>query len=171
MPVTRVDKNPAAHTMTITAELDAPIERVWQLWADPRQLERWWGPPTYPATVVEHDLRPGGLVTYHMTGPEGDQPKGWWRIRSVEPPHRLEFEDGFADDDYRPNPEMPTMIMRLQLDAIPGGTRMTTTTTFPSVEAMEQLLAMGMEEGARAATNQIDAILSEGVGSVQPTES
>ena len=46
--------------MTITAEFDATVERSWQLWADPRQLERWWGPPTYPATVVEHDLVPGG---------------------------------------------------------------------------------------------------------------
>ena len=51
MTVTNVHKDPEALTMTITAEFDAPVERVWQLWADPRQLERWWGPPTYPATV------------------------------------------------------------------------------------------------------------------------
>ena len=55
----RRTRTPRALTMTITAEFDAPIERVWQLWADPRQLERWWGPPTYPATVVDHDLSPG----------------------------------------------------------------------------------------------------------------
>ena len=60
MTVTGVHEGPRALTMTVTAEFDAPVERVWQLWADPRQLERWWGPPTYPATVVEHDLAPGG---------------------------------------------------------------------------------------------------------------
>jgi uncharacterized protein YndB with AHSA1/START domain len=60
MSVTSVHKDPENMTMTIAAEFDAPIGRVWQLWANPRQLERWWGPPTYPATVVDHDLTPAG---------------------------------------------------------------------------------------------------------------
>jgi len=67
--VTAVRKDPRSRTMTLEAEFDASPERVWQLWADPRQLERWWGPPTYSATVEAHDLRPGGRVEYHMTGP------------------------------------------------------------------------------------------------------
>ncbi len=70
MSVTRVDKDPNALTMTITAAFDAPVGAVWQMWENPRRLERWWGPPTYPATVVDHDLIPGGRVTYFMTGPE-----------------------------------------------------------------------------------------------------
>jgi hypothetical protein len=52
MTVMAVQKDPQNLTMTLTAEFDAPPMRVWQLWSDPRQLERWWGPPTYPATVT-----------------------------------------------------------------------------------------------------------------------
>jgi len=160
MSVTSVDKDPEALTMTITAEYAAPIERVWDLWADPRKLERWWGPPTYPATFVDHDLTPGGHVAYFMTGPEGDKPHGWWRVLSVEAPHRLEFEDGFADDAGDPNPDMPTMTIRVALDEQAGGTtRMTIETTFPSKESMEQLISMGMEEGMTAAVGQIDGLL------------
>ena len=160
MSVTSVDKDPEALTMTITAEYAAPIERVWNLWADPRKLERWWGPPTYPATFVDHDLTPGGHVAYFMTGPEGDKPHGWWRVLSVEAPHRLEFEDGFADDAGDPNPDMPTMTIRVALDEQAGGTtRMTIETTFPSKESMEQLISMGMEEGMTAAVGQIDGLL------------
>lgn len=162
MPVTRVLKDPGRHTMTVVAEFTAGVERVWQIWADPRQLERWWGPPVYPATVVEHDLRPGGVVTYYMTGPEGDQPRGWWRVKAVEAPHRLEIEDGFGDHPDAPAPGMPIMAMRVTLEAIPGGTRMSITTRFPSVEAMEQLIAMGMEEGMQAAMGQIDPLLAGG---------
>ena len=103
MTVTAVRKDPQSRTMTLEAEFDASPERVWQLWADPRQLERWWGPPTYPATVDAHDLRPGGRVEYHMTGPEGDQPRGYWNVDEVQPPHRLVFRDGFANDDGTPN--------------------------------------------------------------------
>jgi uncharacterized protein YndB with AHSA1/START domain len=162
MSVTSVAKDPQALTMTITAEYDAPVARVWQLWDDPRLLERWWGPPTYPATVVEHDLTPGGTVSYFMTGPEGDRPHGYWRVRAVAAPHRLEFEDGFADESGTPNPHMPVMTIVVSLDArAAGGTRMAIETTFPSLEAMEQLTAMGMEEGMSQAMAQIDDLLTE----------
>ena len=160
MTVTNVRMDPGAMTMTITAEFDAPIGRVWEMWENPRLLERWWGPPTYPATVVDHDLSPGGLVSYFMTGPEGDQPRGWWRVIAVDAPHRLEFEDGFADDADEPNPNMPTMIIRVTLSEQPtGNTRMEVVTAFPSLEAMKQILSMGMEEGMTSAMSQIDGIL------------
>ena len=160
MTVTSVHKDPEALTMTITSEFEAPIAAVWQMWANPRRLERWWGPPTYPATVVDHDLTPGGRVTYFMTGPEGDQPRGWWRVLDVEAPHRLEFEDGFADDAGEPNPDLPTTITRVDLDALPGGgTRMQIEATFATRETMDQMIAMGMEEGIESAVGQIDDLL------------
>jgi uncharacterized protein YndB with AHSA1/START domain len=160
MTVTNVHKDPERLTMTITAEFDAGIERVWQLWDDPRQLERWWGPPTYPATVVDHDLTPGGSVSYFMTGPEGNKSRGWWRVRAVEAPCMLEFEDGFADDAGDPNPDMPTVTIRVSIDEQPGGgTRMAVETTFPSLETMEQMVTMGMEEGMTLAIGQIEALL------------
>jgi uncharacterized protein YndB with AHSA1/START domain len=160
MTVTDVRKDPETLTMTVSTQFDAPIERVWQLWEDPRLLERWWGPPTYPATFVEHALRPGGRTTYYMTGPEGDRSHGWWRVTAVEAPRRIELEDGFANADGEPNPEMPTMRMQVDLrERSGGGTEMEIVTTFPSEEAMQQLLTMGMDEGMRAALGQIDDLL------------
>ena len=41
-----------------------------------------------------------------------------------------------------------------------GRTRMSIESVFPSVEAMDQVLAMGAEEGLRQAIGQIDAILA-----------
>jgi uncharacterized protein YndB with AHSA1/START domain len=162
MTVTDIRKDPRSRTMTLDAEFDAPVERVWQLWADPRQLERWWGPPTYPATFDAHDLRPGGRVQYHMTGPEGDQPRGYWDVEEVEPPRRLVFRDGFANDDGTPNTELPVTTARVSIEEIEGGrTRMSIESEFPSVDAMEQILAMGAEEGLREAVGQIDPILAE----------
>lgn len=163
MSVTAVTKDPKSLSMTVIAEFPATPARVWELWADPRQLERWWGPPTYPATVTAHDLRPGGRVEYHMTGPEGDQPRGYWEIDEVEPPRRIALRDGFANPDGTPNDEMPAMVMQVVIGEIGGGTtRMSIETTFASVEAMEQVLAMGMEEGITLAVGQIDGILAGG---------
>jgi uncharacterized protein YndB with AHSA1/START domain len=148
--------------MTITAEFDASPERVWQLWADPRQLERWWGPPTYPATFTAHDLAPGSRVEYHMTGPEGDQPRGYWDVVEVDPPRSLVFRDGFANDDGTPNNALPRNEARVRIEeTAPGRSRMSIQTIFPSTDAMEQVIAMGMEEGLTQAVGQIDAILAE----------
>ena len=162
MTVTAVRKDPEALTMTLDAEFDASAERVWQLWADPRQLERWWGPPTYPATFTKHSLAPGSRVEYHMTGPEGDQPKGFWDVLEADAPHRLLVRDGFANDDGTPNEDMPTGEMEVTIaETGEGRTRMSILSRFPSRESMEQLLAMGQEEGMKQAVGQIDAILAE----------
>lgn len=160
MSVTQVHQDPQARTLTLTAEFDAAPDRVWQVWADPRQLERWWGPPTYPATIVDHDLTPGGRVGYFMTGPEGDRMHGWWRVLSVDPPQGLRFEDGFADEAGNADLDRPTMAVEVILeDNGRSGTRMQLRSVFPSQEAMDELLAMGMEEGICAAVGQIDDIL------------
>ncbi|MBY5162039.1 SRPBCC family protein [Salsipaludibacter albus] len=164
MTVTAVHKDLDALTMRVEAEFPAPPERVWQLWADPRQLERWWGPPTYPATMTTHDLRPGGRVDYHMTGPEGDQFHAYWDVEEVDAPTHLVVYDGFAHDDGRPNDDFPRNRMHLAITAVDDDrTRMTIVTDFPDLASMEQVLAMGMEEGLTAAIGQIDDLLAEDV--------
>jgi len=162
MTVIAVDKDPEAGTLTLQAEFDASPERVWQLWGDPHQLERWWGPPTYPATVTAHDLRPGGRVEYHMTGPEGDQAHGYWEVIESAEPNWLVFRDGFANADGTPNVDLPETTAHVTIEAIGNGrTRMSIASAVPSAEAMEQVLAMGMEQGLKEAVGQIDRILAE----------
>jgi uncharacterized protein YndB with AHSA1/START domain len=135
-----------------TRTFDAPVDRVWQLWADPRQLEWWWGPPTHPATVVDHDLTPGGRGSYFVTGPDGDRSTGWWQVLAVDPPHRLEFELG--------GPRTPTLTVHVTVEPpTGGGTRMTIETTFPTGAAMEQLISMAFEDGLLTAIGQIDDVL------------
>jgi uncharacterized protein YndB with AHSA1/START domain len=161
MSVVRVEKDFDSLTLTVIADFDAPIERVWQLWADPRQLERWWGPPSHPATVEAHDLTPGGKVTYVMTGPAGELSRGWWRVRSVDPPASLEFIDGFADQDGRPIAGTPTTTVQVQLTERDGGTRMVVRSIFDSREQMEQVVDMGAVEVFVQAISQMDALLAD----------
>jgi len=160
MSVISVDKDFDSLTLTLVAEFDAPIERVWQLWADPRQLERWWGPPSHPATVERHDLTPGGDVTYFMTGPEGEKHGGWWRVTSADPPKSLEFTDGFADQDGTPAADMPTTTVQVELSERDGGTRMVLRSVFDSRDHMEQVVNVGAPEVLRESVGQMDALLA-----------
>ena len=165
MPVTQVDKDPDRLTMTVHSEFKAGPDRIWQMWEDARLLERWWGPPTHPATFEQHDLSPGGGMKYFMTGPDGDRFRGWWRVISVQPKSSIEIEDGFADQDGNPDPSMASMIMKVSIEQAehdPGTTLMTIETSFQSLEAMEQVLEMGAEEGMTLAQGQIDEMLASG---------
>jgi uncharacterized protein YndB with AHSA1/START domain len=161
MTVVSSVKNLEALSLTVVAEFDAGVERVWQIWEDPRQLERWWGPPSWPATFERHELTPGGEASYFMTGPDGEKARGWWRITAVQAPSHLEFDDGFADDDGAPVEAMGTTHATVTLEAIGDRTRMTILSTFESEEQLNQMVEMGMEEGMKEAAGQIDALLAQ----------
>lgn len=160
MPVTNVSHDIDALTLTITAEFAAPVERIWQVYADPRQLEKIWGPPTYPATVVDHDFVPGGRVNYFMTGPEGDKHAGYWEMIEIDEPNGFSFVDGFADMDFVPLPEMPTSQSVFRFEGAGGRTIMTAVSTYASAEALQQVLDMGVVEGSTEAVNQIDGLIA-----------
>jgi uncharacterized protein YndB with AHSA1/START domain len=159
MTITDVRKDVNALTLTVTSKFNVTPARLWQIWADPRQLERWWGPPTFPATFVEHNFREGGKVTYFMTGPDGAKYHGWWNITRLEIEKRLEFTDGFADDTGAPNPDMPLTTTIVTLNPIADATEMTSATTFESVAAMDQLVEMGAIEGFVLALSQVTPLL------------
>jgi len=160
MPVTDVQQDLDNLTLTITADFAAPVERIWQVYADPRQLEKVWGPPTYPATVVEHDLNPGGRMMYFMTGPDGDKHAGYWQITAVDEPTSFSFVDGFADLDFNPDPSLPVSRNVFTFAEHDGGTRATYVSIFESAEALQQVLDMGVVEGASSAINQIDDLVA-----------
>ena len=150
-------------TLIVTTVFAAAPERVWELWADPRQLERWWGPEPYPATVVDHDLRPGGHVSYYMTSPDGEQLKGYWHVLEVDAPHHLRLEDGFADADGAPNEELPVSRFVVTIERVDDErARMTMTAVYETSGDLEKVLAMGMEEGIRTAVEQSHSLLAEG---------
>ncbi len=160
MPVVDVQKDLDQHTLTITAEFAAPPERVWALYADPRQIEQVWGPPTFPATFVQHELSVGSVTKYYMTSPEGERYGGWWEVTAVDEPHTFSFRDGFADGDLEPVDSMPVSECVYRLEATEAGTRATYVTTYADADALQQVLSMGMEEGATSAIDQIDAFLA-----------
>jgi uncharacterized protein YndB with AHSA1/START domain len=160
MSVTNVVKDPENFTLIVTAEYGVPIDRAWQLVSDPRQFERWWGPPTHPATFVDFDLVLRGALTYYMTAPDGEQFHGVMNVDEVEAPVRLAVTHVFTDSTGAELPDMPTASMIFDFAESEDGTVFTVTNAYGSVEVMEQMQAMGQEEGLKQAMGQIDAIVA-----------
>jgi uncharacterized protein YndB with AHSA1/START domain len=158
--ITRVDTDYENLAITLIADFDSPIDQVWELWSDPRKLERWWGPPGYPATVENHALTPGGEVRYFMTGPDGDQHWGRWRVASVDPPASLQFTDACADSHGEPLEDSPVSRISVRLLEHEGGTRMELRMRFETREDMERIVDMGTVEGLTQGVNQMDGLLA-----------
>lgn len=161
MPITSMTQDPEALTLTIVADFPVPVRRLWDAYADPRQIERFWGPPGWPATFTRHDMAVGGQSHYAMTGPDGESAPGYWEFLAVEEGVRFEVLDGFANQDGTPNTEMPTMRMEMNFESTETGSRLVSMTYFNSLEQLEELVAMGMVEGTRAAMGQIDEVLAD----------
>lgn len=171
MPV--IETRKAETSFTIVAEFAAPVERVWQLWADPRQLERWWGPPGFPARFLRHDFAVPGRSIYFMSAEDGTPASAdgssatsyaAWRFVAIEAPHALEIDNGFADEQGEPVEGYPWNRFSVRLEATATGTRMTVETAFGSPEELAEMVGLGMMEGATQAQSQIDAILAEDRG-------
>lgn len=163
MPVTSVTKDAAKLTLTVVADFPVPQQRLWDAYADPRQLERFWGPPFAPATFTRHEFRVGGRSEYSLALPDGGKWSGSWKFTVVNPISSFEANDG---EDNAEDDNMPAG-MKFTFETTPTGSRMTCVTRFSSIEAMQQS-ADGMEEGLRAAMPQLDALLAESGASVRP---
>jgi len=159
MSITSVETEYDTLTIRLIADFNAPIDEVWALWSDPRKLERWWGPPTHPATFEKYDLTPGGEVTYFMAGPDGPM-WGTWRVTAVEPPRSLEFVNAYAKPDGTPVADMPIFTARVRLTDHNGGARMEIHERFESREDMEWMVNMGTVDGLQQAVGQIDRLLA-----------
>lgn len=161
MPITSVEKDLDALTMTVTADFAASRQRLWEAYTDPRQIERFWGPVEWPATFTRHDVFVGGRSAYVMTGPDGERSAGFWEFLAVDEGRFFEVRDGFADEHGDENPAMPSMRMTFSFEDTDQGSRLVTTTYFGALDQLEQLLEMGMEEGMASAMGQIDAVLAD----------
>lgn len=159
MPVTAVTTDPEALTMTLVADLAAPIERVWNAFTTPDQLNRFWGPPGWPATFGEFHFTPGGIVRYSMTSPQNETSSGSWQVLSIEAPRSFEVLDSFVNDGGEPLEGMPAMRVHFTFTPTDAGTRFSNVTYFDSLEALEQTLEFGAVEGSTMAINQLDAVL------------
>lgn len=161
MPITSVTSNAEDLTLTVVGDYPVPLERLWEAYSDPRQLEKFWGPEGWPATFTRHDMAVGGMARYYMTGPDGSKSHGWWKFVEIEPLRRIVLDDGFAAEDGAPSNNMPSMRMTFTFEPTESGSRFVGVTRFPSNEAMQQLVQMGMVEGLKSAMGQLDRVVED----------
>lgn len=156
--MTSIKFDVAGSTITIAATYAGTVEQLWEMFANPRKLEAWWGPPGWPATFSRHEFYPGGEARYHMTGPGGEEAHGWWQFQAISYP-TLEFVDGFSDAEGVPDLSLPSNHSRIEISESGGTATLSMVSTFDSEADLQRTLDMGMEEGISLALRQIEALL------------
>jgi uncharacterized protein YndB with AHSA1/START domain len=155
---TTVDR--AALTFTMERIFAAPRERVFAALSTCEALSQWFAPAPWTLSVCDLDFRVGGTWRYCMKGPDGTEGWGVQVFEEVVAPERIVALDSFADADGNVNHELPSQRFRYDLFEVPGGTRLVNTVSYRRIEDLQTVLDMGMEEGARLAWDQLEAVLA-----------
>ena len=116
-----------ANTLIIERTFDAPIEKVWKAWTDPKEAKKWWGPKNFTAPVINIDLRVGGKYLNCMRGsPTPNAPvRDFWgtgTYKDIVPMKKLVMTDSFADEEGNVVPStyygMEGMPMELEITVL-----------------------------------------------------
>lgn len=146
--------------LNVVRHFDAPVEHVWRAWTESELLDQWWAPKPYRAETKSMQFKPGGHWLYAMVGP--DESKMWCKFEytSVNAQKNFEGFDMFCDENGNKNPEFPSMTWRNEFQSAGEGATVTVNISFPSEEAMNKIIEMGIEEGFSAALVNLDELLA-----------
>ncbi|ELZ05275.1 SRPBCC family protein [Natrialba asiatica] len=130
-------------SLTIRRRFDAPLERVWEAWTDPDQVDQWWGPDGFTTTTDEMEVRPDGVWQFVMVGPDGDEYQNRIVYDEIVEPERLAYTHG-SDDD----PEQFRVAVTFE-ESDGGGTELTMEMRFGSADELDEAVEFGADDGAK----------------------
>lgn len=146
--------------LTITRNFNAPMTAVWEAWTDSSLADQWWAPKPWRAETREMDFRVGGHWQYSMNGPDGEKMWGRMEYREINAPASFQAEDYFCDENGNKAAEMPTSTFEMKLTEEAGRTTQVVIATYPTAEAMKQILEMGLREGFSGSMENLEALVA-----------
>jgi uncharacterized protein YndB with AHSA1/START domain len=149
-------------TLTIERVFPAAADRVWQALTDPAILDQWWAPAPWKTETVYMDFRVGGYWHYAMNGPEGEQHFGRMDYLEIGPGRRYRSSDVFCDAEGHANESLPRQEMSIRVLEEDCQTKVVSVVQYASLDDMNTILEMGMQEGLSTAQDQLEALLLAG---------
>lgn len=153
-------------TFVVERSFKAPKSRVWAAWTTPELFVKWWGPKGWKTLVKEMDFRVGGRLHYGMVCEDPAQTEwfgktswGLSKYTKIDAENSFEYSDEFCDEEAHVTPGIPAMEIHLEFIAQGESTLVRSTTLFDSPKALEQVIAMGMEEGLTQTWDRLEALL------------
>ena len=154
---------PTGSEIVLTRVFDAPRRLVFDAFAKPELLNRWFGPRGWSLAVCEVDLKVGGGFRFLLRGPNGKEMGMRGVYREIVPPERSVHMESF--DDYPGESQVTTVLVEQG-----GKTTLTVTVLYPSQEVRDIVLKSGMEHGAAECYDKLAELLAPAeAGSINKT--
>lgn len=146
--------------ITIKREFAARRQLVWDCYTKSELLDRWFAPKPFTTRTRSMDFREGGHWHFAMIDPDG---KEYWSRQdyvTIRPIEHYTARDGFSDETGEVNPELPQSDLEVSFVDISDHSLVHTEVTYESLENLETVLRMGMEEGLTSTLERLDELLS-----------
>lgn len=164
----KVTVNKETYELIMERIFNAPRQLVWKAYTTPELIAQWWGPHAFDTTVEAMDVRPGGVWHYVMhandllkgTELEGIISAGKGIYKEVKEPELLVYVDYFVDKDGEIMQEMPAPLITTTFEDLGEMTRMISTAKYNSLEELEKVVSMGVEQGTAETFEKLDTLLS-----------
>ncbi|HEY0373516.1 MAG TPA: SRPBCC family protein [Amnibacterium sp.] len=151
---TQISVEPGRPFVDIVREFDAPVDAVFRAHTDPDLFARWTGPGQLTMEVLAFDAVTGGQWRYVSRDPAG----GSYGFRGVF--HTVETDALIIQTfEFDGAPGQVSMSVA-RFEATDRGTRISTHTVFPTIEARDGMVATGMEYGATESYTRLDDVLA-----------
>ncbi len=146
-------------TMTIKREYDAKRQLVWDCHTKSELLDQWFAPKPLTTKTKRMDFREGGHWHYVMLDPSGKEYWGRLDYQTIKPINGYTAFDGFCDASGALSPDLPRA--RWNVSFFERGTRtlVENVVSYPSAEAIQQVIDMGMKEGMTSTLERLDELL------------
>jgi uncharacterized protein YndB with AHSA1/START domain len=145
---------------------NAPRELVFKAFSEAEHLKNWWGPRGWTLTVCNIDFRPGGAWHYCMKCIDENQGdfygmESWGKAvyQEIVAGEKIVYTDYFSDAEGNENAELPPSEITLLFEEVEGKTKLVNRALFPSVEALETVLKMGMQQGITETWDRLAELL------------
>lgn len=149
------------HTLTTRREFAGKRQLVWDCHTKQEYLDRWYAPKPFTTRTKIMDFRDGGHWLFAMIDPDGNE--YWSRMDYVHirPIDGYSALDAFSNAEGEINPNLPRSEWEATFSDLPNGhTLVETAVVYPSAEALQTVLQMGMEEGLKSTLERLDELLA-----------
>lgn len=145
------------HELKIELELDAPAEKLYRCYADPKLLQQWFAPKPWTIKSTDIDLRPGGRFNFVMASPEGQEYPNSGLVLAVEPNKRLVTTDAITPGTFEPSG--PFMVAEITFEDLGNGkTKYRAVAKHWDEKTKQTHIEMGFEPGWTQTARQLEAL-------------
>ncbi len=152
-----VDKE--KNTITVKREFAAERPLIWECYTQSEMLDQWFAPEPFTTKTKSMDFREGGHWHYAMVDPDGKEYWGWTEYSKIQPIDFYETLDAFSDSEGNINKDLPRAEWHVQFTDKGENTLVVTTVQYDSLEALNQVINMGMKEGLTSTLERLDQLL------------